>query len=68
MKPRAGRTELGGQGHQDANAIEMLRRGAEVLEPHGLVMVMEPLNFRDPIGKESQLHVMRGFDAAAWKI
>ncbi len=33
------------QGHQDANAIEMLRRGAEVLEPHGLVMVMEPLNF-----------------------
>ncbi len=38
------------QGHQDANAIEMLRRGAEVLEPHGLVMVMEPLNFRDHPG------------------
>lgn len=38
------------QGHQDANAIEMLKRGAEVLEPHGLVMVMEPLNFRDHPG------------------
>ncbi len=38
------------QGHQDANAIEMLRRGAEVLEPHGLVMVLEPLNFRDHPG------------------
>jgi len=30
--------------YQTANAIEMLRRGAEVFEPHGLVMVMEPLN------------------------
>lgn len=38
------------QGFQDANAIEMLRRGAEVLEPHGLVMVLEPLNFRDHPG------------------
>jgi len=32
------------QGYQDANAIEMLRRGAEIFEPHGLSMVMEPLN------------------------
>ncbi|MEM7308551.1 MAG: TIM barrel protein [Planctomycetota bacterium] len=30
--------------YQTANAIEMLKRGAEVFEPHGLVMVMEPLN------------------------
>ncbi|QDU65545.1 hydroxypyruvate isomerase family protein [Engelhardtia mirabilis] len=29
---------------QHANAIEMLKRGAEIFEPHGLVMVMEPLN------------------------
>ncbi len=35
---------------QMANAIEMLRRGAELLEPHELVMVMEPLNFRDHPG------------------
>ncbi len=34
-------------GFQDAHAIDMLRRGAEIFEPHGLVMVMEPLNFRD---------------------
>ncbi len=38
------------QGYQDAHAIEMLRRGAEILEPHELVMVMEPLNFRDHSG------------------
>ena len=30
--------------YQTASAIEMLRRGADVFEPHGLVMVMEPLN------------------------
>jgi hydroxypyruvate isomerase len=38
------------QGFQDAHAIEMLRRGAELFEPHELVMVMEPLNFRDHAG------------------
>ena len=31
-------------GIQDANVIEALRRGAEILEPHGLVMVLEPLS------------------------
>lgn len=31
-------------GVQDANVIEALRRGAEILEPHGLVMVLEPLS------------------------
>ncbi len=30
--------------YQTANAVEMLKRGAEVFEPHGLVMVLEPLN------------------------
>lgn len=34
-------------GYQTANAIEQLRLGAEILEPHGLVMVLEPLNPRD---------------------
>ncbi len=29
---------------QTANVIEALRRGAEVFEPHGLVMVLEPLS------------------------
>lgn len=31
-------------GIQDANVIEALRRGAEIFEPHGLVMVLEPLS------------------------
>ncbi|HEX6926965.1 MAG TPA: TIM barrel protein [Longimicrobiaceae bacterium] len=31
-------------GIQTANVIEVLRRGAEVFEPHGLVMVLEPLS------------------------
>jgi hydroxypyruvate isomerase len=31
-------------GIQHANVIEALRRGAEILEPHGLKMVLEPLS------------------------
>ncbi len=31
-------------GVQTANVVEALRRGAEVFEPHGLVMVLEPLS------------------------
>jgi hydroxypyruvate isomerase len=31
-------------GVQDANVIEALKRGAEILEPHDLVMVLEPLS------------------------
>jgi hydroxypyruvate isomerase len=30
--------------YQTANVIESLKRAADVLEPHGLVMVLEPLN------------------------
>jgi hydroxypyruvate isomerase len=37
-------------GYQTANVIEALRRAAEILEPHGLVMVLESLNFRDHPG------------------
>jgi hydroxypyruvate isomerase len=33
-------------GYQTANAIELLRRCAAILEPHGLVMVLEPLNWQ----------------------
>ena len=32
-------------GYQTANVIDMLRRCTEILEPHGLVMVLEPLNW-----------------------
>ena len=36
--------------YQTANAVEILRRAAEKLEQHGLVMVLEPLNRRDHPG------------------
>lgn len=32
-------------GYQTANVIELLRRCCDILEPHGLVMVLEPLNW-----------------------
>jgi len=31
-------------GIQDGNVIDALRRGAEILEPHGLTLVLEPLS------------------------
>ncbi len=31
--------------YQTAHVVEALRRASEILEPHGLVMVLEPLNF-----------------------
>lgn len=33
------------EGYQTANVIDMLRRCVEIVEPHGLVMVLEPLNW-----------------------
>ena len=36
--------------YQMANAVEILRRASALLEPHGLVMVLEPLNRRDHPG------------------
>ncbi len=32
-------------GFQTANVMEALKRASDILEPHGLVMVLEPLNF-----------------------
>lgn len=41
-----GRYDLGLEwDYQTANAIELLKRCSEILEPHGLVMVLEPLNW-----------------------
>ena len=33
--------------YQFANVVDTLRMGAEILAPHGITMVLEPLNFRD---------------------
>ncbi len=40
----SGRDRLA-MGYQTANVIELLRRCADIVEPHGLVMVLEPLNW-----------------------
>ena len=36
--------------YQTANVVNALRKACEILEPHGLVMVLEPLNFRNHPG------------------
>ena len=59
--------------YQTASAVEQLRRGAEVLEPHGLVMVLEPLNPRDHPGmllaKMSHAYqICRAVDSPSCKI
>ena len=60
-------------GYQTANVIEALRRASEILEPHGLVMVIEPLNFYNHPGlfltKIAQAyHICRAVDSPACKI
>lgn len=37
-------------GYQTTHVVECLKQGAAILEPHDLVMVLEPLNFRDHPG------------------
>ena len=37
-------------GYQTAHVVESLKRACAILEPHGLVMVLEPLNFRNHPG------------------
>ncbi|MBU0640309.1 MAG: TIM barrel protein [Planctomycetes bacterium] len=60
-------------GYQTTNVVEALRRGAEIFEPHGLVMVLESLNFRDHpnlfLTKISQAYeVCRAVNSPACKI
>ncbi|HUG39118.1 MAG TPA: TIM barrel protein [Longimicrobiales bacterium] len=58
---------------QTANVVESLRRAAEILEPHGLVMVLEPLNRRDHpglflTGIPQAYQICRAVDSPACKI
>lgn len=61
-------------GYQMANCIDVLRRCAEVFEPHDLVMVLEPLNwFRDHPGLflHTPAHcyeICRGVNSPACKV
>ncbi|MFT7120893.1 MAG: hydroxypyruvate isomerase [Neolewinella sp.] len=59
--------------YQFANVVETLRQGAAILEPHGLVMVLEPLNFRDHPGlfltKAAQAYaICKAVDSPSCKI
>lgn len=38
-------------GFQTANVVESLKQASAILEPHGLTMVLEPLNFRNHPGQ-----------------
>jgi hydroxypyruvate isomerase len=38
------------KGYQTQNVVDALKRASEILEPHDLIMVLEPLNFRDHPG------------------
>lgn len=60
--------------YQNANVIDALRRGAEIFEPHKLIMVLEPLNHRRDhpglfLTKIAQAHVIcRAVNSPACKI
>ncbi len=60
-------------GYQTAHVMESLRRACDILEPHGLVMVLEPLNPHNHPGlfltKISQAYeICRSVDSPACKI
>ena len=60
-------------GYQTAHVVEALRRASEILEPHNLTMVLEPLNFRDHPGlflnKAGQaFEICRAVDSPSCKI
>ncbi len=59
--------------YQTANVIESLKRAAAILEPHGLVMVLEPLNPRNHPGLflkgiPQAWQICRAVDSPACKI
>ncbi|MEQ8219427.1 MAG: TIM barrel protein [Arenibacter sp.] len=58
-------------GIQDGNVIEALKRGAEILEPHGLVMVLEPLSDSPDLylqNSDQTYMICKGVDSPSCKI
>lgn len=60
-------------GYQTAHVVESLRQAAALLEPHGLTMVLEPLNFRDHpgmflSGSSQAYEICRAVDSPSCKI
>lgn len=70
---RSGGSRLS-EGYQTANAIDMLRRCAEILEPHDIAMVLEPLNWHANHGgvflerSDQAFALCRAVDSPACKI
>ena len=59
--------------YQFAHVLETLKQGAALLEPHGLTMVLEPLNYRDHpnlfLTKAAQAYALcKAVDSPACKI
>jgi len=58
-------------GVQDANVIEALKRGADIFEPHGLVMVLEPLSDSPDLylqNSDQTYMICKGVDSPSCKI
>lgn len=58
-------------GIQTGNVIDALRRGAEILEPHGLTMVLEPLSDTPNLflrTSDQTYEICRGVNSSACKI
>jgi hydroxypyruvate isomerase len=60
-------------GYQTANVMDTLKRACEILEPHKITMVLEPLNFKDHPGlfltKAAQTYaICKGVNSPACKI
>lgn len=58
-------------GLQTANVIEALKRGAEILEPHGLIMVLEPLSDTPELflrNSDQTYMICKGVDSPSCKI
>ena len=60
-------------GYQTAHVIETLKQACTILEPHGLTMVLEPLNFRDHPGlflttSPQAYEICKAVDSPACKI
>ena len=58
---------------QTANVVEALKQASGVLEPHGLVMVCEPLNWRDHHGQflrytPQSIEIMQAVDSPSCRI
>lgn len=61
------------EGYQTANLVTLLKEASAILEPHGLVMVLEPLNFRNHPGlfltrSPQAYQICKAVDSPACKI